>query len=190
MRYATLALAVALAGCATPAFTPATRYYLDVAVDVPAAQALDKTLGVRPIEAALPYRQKVAYRDAGYVLGSYETIQWAELPRDMVTRALMDAITATNRFKDVGNASDMVAPDMLLTGELRRFDLVRTAEPWTAECEIRLELRETQNPNVIWAATLSAKEPLAENSPSALPAAMSRAIGTIVNKAAADMASK
>ena len=82
----------------------------------------------------------------------------------------------------------MSTPDLILTGELRKLDEVRTTEPWTAECEIRLELREAQGPEAVWAATLSAREPLAKNGVSALAAAMSRAVARVLNQAASRIA--
>jgi hypothetical protein len=42
----------------------------------------------------------------------------------------------------------------------------------------------------VWAATLSAKEPLERNETSALPAAMSRAVATVVKQAADQVAAR
>ena len=183
MRYATLVIAVIAAGCATPAIMRPTRYALDTRVEVTPASAAEQTLGVRPLEPARPYQQKIAHRKSAFELANYDTIEWAEMPRDAVTRALMDALVATHRFKDVGEPGDMTMADLLLTGQLRRFEENQTTDPWTAECEVRLELRETQSTRAVWAATLSAKEPLANNDPAALPAAMSRAVQKVVKEA-------
>jgi len=185
-----LAIVLLVLGCATPRFIPMTRYYLEPSVEVAKAQTTSQALGVRPIEAARPYKQKIAYRDKGFVIGVYETIEWAELPSDVVTRALMDALVATQRYKDVGNAADLAAPDLILTGELRRFDEVHTTNPWTAECEVRLELRAAQGPAAGWSATLSAKAPLTRNETSALPEAMSRAVSDIIQRAAEQIAAR
>ena len=187
MRFTMLAAALIALGCAT-SNQSATRYVLDVRPDAPKAQPLDKSLGIRPLEAARPYKERIVYRDENYTLGAYETVEWAELPRDMLTRALTDALVATGRYRDVGNASDMTLPDYILTGELRRFDEVRTTDQWTAECEVRLELRQAQGPEAVWAATLTAKEPLAEDDVSALPAAMSKAVAAIIKQAVEQIA--
>jgi len=187
MRYAILIVTLIAAGCLTPRFTPPTKYFLQPGVNVTAAQTLDKTLGIRPIVAARPYKQKIVYRDAGFVLGEYSAAEWAELPADVLTRVLTDAIVATHHYKDVGNAADLSAPDLILTGELRKFDIVRAAEPWKAECEVRLELRDAQQPQAIWADTLTESEPLERNDLAAVPAAMGRAVERVVKRAAEAM---
>ena len=178
-----VALLVFGAGCTTPQYVPAKKYRLEIHPQVSEASPSGKSLGVRPLDPATPYKLRIVFRESEYLLGSYETSEWAEPPRDMVTRALCDALTATKRFKDVGNAADMAAPDFILTGELRRFDEVRTATPWVAECEVRFEVRQANENNAVWAQTFSAKEPLANNDVTALPAAMSRAVSTIVQQA-------
>jgi len=187
MRHALLLLLAALAaGCTTPSYTRVTRYYLETGcANVTTASPGSKSLGIRPLLAARPYDQKVAYRMPDYTLGGDETIQWAESPRDTVTRALTDALSACGRFKDVGNAADIALPDWTLTGEVRRFDENRTRNPWTADCEIRLELRDTQSGEALWAETLSASVPMERNENGALPAAMSKAVSEVVSKAVA-----
>ena len=190
MRFRLLIMLSIAAGCATPRFTPPTKYFLAPDVKIAAAPALDKTLGIRPVIAARPYKQKIVYRDAGFVLGEYNTGEWAELPADVLTRALMDAIVATHHYKDVGNAADLSVPDLVLTGELRKFDVVRAAESWTAECEVRLELRDAQQPQAVWAETLNESEPLERNDLAALPAAMSHAVERVVKRAAEAIAAR
>lgn len=188
MRYgASAILVLLLSGCLTGAkYEPTTRYVLQPEVagtantGASSATTSGKSLGIRRLEAARPYRQAIAYLDAGYVLGNYETAEWAELPSDTVTRALTDALAATGRFSDVGNAADMKVPDLILTGQVRRFEEVRTAEPWTAVCEVRLELRDGQNPVAVWSGTLSSSEPLERNDCSGLAAAMSKAVSKVV----------
>jgi len=190
MRYGILLIAVIAIGCAT-SYSPPTKYVLESDVQVAAAQQpLDKTLGIRPLVAARPYKQKVVYRESGFVLGEYSTVEWAELPADVVTRILSDSIVATHHFKDVGNAEDLALPDLVLTGELRKFDVVRTTDPWKAECEVRLELRDTQQPQAVWAVTFTDSEPLERNEASALPAAMSRAVAKIVKQAVEAIAAR
>jgi ABC-type uncharacterized transport system auxiliary subunit len=72
----------------------------------------------------------------------------------------------------------------VLTGSLRTFDLCKETEPWTAECEIRVEVRESLGPKTLYAQTLSKSVPLESNDVSALPVAMSKAVGEIVSEAA------
>ncbi|MBX7258038.1 MAG: ABC-type transport auxiliary lipoprotein family protein, partial [Candidatus Hydrogenedentes bacterium] len=117
---------LAVAGCATRSYTPTVRYTLTPEVTVPKSEPSEMTLAVRPMETARPYGQAIVYLDANNELGQYENVEWAELPRDTVLRTLMDAVIATGRFADVGIAQNMSQPDLILTGQLRRFDLDRT----------------------------------------------------------------
>jgi len=130
----------------------------------------------------------LVFRETDHQIGCYPNVEWAEMPRDTVTRALSDALIAMGRFKDIGNAADLRAPDLLLTGQLRKFDEVRTSDPWVAECEVRIEVREGIERRLVWAATLSVREPLERNDLAALAAAMSRAVARIVEQAAAEIA--
>jgi ABC-type uncharacterized transport system auxiliary subunit len=183
-----LAAIIAATGCATPKFTPPTKYVLEPQVKVEAVPTTQKTLGIRSLQAARPYKQKVVYRDVGFVLGEYACIEWAEMPADTLTRVLTDALVSTHRFKDVGEASDLSVPDLVLTGEVRRFYVDRTTESWTAVCEARVEIRDSASPDAVWAETLRETEPLERNEPSALPAAMTRVVEKIIGKAASEIA--
>lgn len=183
MRYAAGLLALLMAGCATRSFDPPIRYVLTPEWSVNQAQTADETLAIRPLTAARPYRQQIVYRE-GLELGQYARVEWAELPGDAVTRALSDAIRDTGRFSDVGVALNLRQPRYVLTGSLRTFDLCKETEPWTAECEIRVEVRESLGPKTLYAQTLSKSVPLESNDVSALPVAMSKAVGEIVSEAA------
>ncbi|MCX5772799.1 MAG: ABC-type transport auxiliary lipoprotein family protein [Candidatus Hydrogenedentes bacterium] len=186
-RISILALLIA-AGCATPTYQPVTSFAIEPKIDVPQATPTGDTLGVRPLEYGRPYRQPIAYRDKGLILGSFDKYHWAELPRDTGTRALVDAITATRRFQDVGHAALMSRPNLLLTGQLRKFDLDKTGDPWKAQVEISLSLRPALESNVVWSGVLDGTAPLATNDIAALPEAMSQAVANIATQAATAIA--
>jgi ABC-type uncharacterized transport system auxiliary subunit len=191
MRLRYLMVPILMCGCLTaPKLSPVQIYLVEPKPQVAAAEPAGKTLGVRQIEAARPYREQIAYRDKGMVLGYYPNAEWAELPAQIVTRALIDALTQSHRFSDVGYAGDLVSPDFILTGELRQFDLVRSTEPWTAAVEVRLELRGAMSPEIVWGQTLSATENLAKNEVSALPEAMSKAVSRVIEQAVAGIDAK
>lgn len=185
MRYVTFALILVLAGCVTTSYTPTQRYLIVPEIKTAQAEPSGKSLGFRPLEPGQPYKQGIVYRETPYEIGYYADAEWAEMPRDVVTRALSDALAVSGRFSDVGDASNMRLPDLVLTGQLRKFDEVRMTEPWTAVCEVRIEVRSGSSENAVWAATLSASEPLASHEPGALAAAMSRAVSRIVEDAVA-----
>jgi len=190
MRHIALALAVVLAGgCITSSYQPSRYYTLTPVVHVEMREQGAASLGVRPIEPAQPYKKRqMVYRERAYALGFEPHDEWAEAPSDFVTRELLDAIAATGRFQDVGYAHDMAAPDFIITGQLRKFDQVRSSDAWTASCEIRLALREGAEQTLVWSHVFSAQEPLSEKSPSAFAAAMSQALARIIEDAAGQIA--
>ncbi|MCL4215622.1 MAG: membrane integrity-associated transporter subunit PqiC [Candidatus Hydrogenedentes bacterium] len=157
---ATTVFAALFPSCATRTYIATTRYVIEPVVDVAPSTTTDLRLGIRAIEPAEPYKQKIKYRTEGLVLGEYANAEWAENARDVVTRALRDAVHKTNAFADVGDAMDMGRPDLVLTGELRRFEEDRTQEPAVVVCELRLDAREPVNGQRVWGATIAVEEPV------------------------------
>jgi len=115
-------------------------------------------------------------------------LQRAENPAPIVTRAIQDALAASARFADVGNAADMARPDLLLTGELRAYRENRSLQPPQAELEVRLELRQATEPGSIWAETIRDTEPMKEDTPAALAESMTILVGRLAAHAASSIA--
>ncbi len=130
----------------------------------------------------------MARLDSAHQLSYRDRDQWAEPPPNTVTRALGDAVVATGRFKDVGNAADMARPDLLLTGELRMFHENNAMTPPCAEIEVRLELRPAREQGALWAETLRETAPMESDTPEAVAAAMNMALSRLIVRAAESMA--
>lgn len=172
------------AGCMTTTYTPVTRYTIDPAIEPEALGSTGTTLGVRALDPARPYmKANIWYLPATYVLEQYQDAEWAELPGDIVTRALLDGLNKTKRFRDVGDALNVGTPDLTLTGQLRKFRESRLTQPPQAECEIRLELRESLGGKLLWADTLSAAIPVEAEGLPGLAAAMSQAVEQVAEQA-------
>ena len=174
-----------ITGCLTAPEIERTRMYtLYPKGDIKTVAPLNLSLGVRPLFSARPYGPPMVYLDANQQLGFRIRDEWAEPPASSVTRALTDALTATCRFVDVGNAADMARPDLILTGELRKFHENRTTSPSTADIEVRIELRFSRNPGAVWAETLEESIPLASDDAAGFAAAMNEAVGRLAVRAA------
>lgn len=183
------ALGISVAGCFGARELPAVHQYsLDPQIAVDRFPQVESTLGIRPLATARPYGLSMVYLEGNARLGISELDAWAETPRDVVTRAITDALVAAGRFRDVGNAAAMARPDLLLTGELRKFLENRTVSPRTAEIEVRFELREARGANCLWAETLRVERPLEKQSAAAFAAAMNEAVGQVVSQAATAIA--
>lgn len=182
--------AILLGGCLTPAsVAPTQRFMLSPEPRVVQAEPVPLTMGMRPITPARPYRIPMAYQEEAQRLGFRRNQDWAEEPYLMVTRAILDAVRDTGRFADTGDAADMPRPDLIITGELRRFYEDLTVSPPLAVIEVRLELRHSRNPMALWAETLRETEILSEDNAAGFAAAMNRALTRIAETAAGRLAS-
>ncbi len=177
----------AVTGCIRPTVTPTVRYVLKPDIAVAQVSPSERSLGIRRLRASALYRTPMLYTQ-DHQIHPYFYAEWATNPEDMVTRAITDAIIATGRFRDAGDASNVNRPELILVGELRRFEADRDASPVVAVCEVRLELREAFGTSLLWADTLLARVPLAADRVDALPGAMSHAVAQIANKAATEIA--
>jgi len=184
-RIAALLGLLVTTGCLTaPEIERTRQYVLNPQVGVESVAPINLTLGIRPLFSARPYGLPMAYLDNDQQLVFRPRDEWAEPPADSITRALTDALAATKRFMDVGNASDMARPDLLLTGELRKFHEDRNATPPVAELEVRIELRLSREPGIVWAGTLEEKIPMDSEEAGAFAAAMNEAVGKFAVRAA------
>ncbi len=184
-----LALTASLSGCLFPlSVTPTRHYIIDPKLHIEPAETLDLTLGFRPLAVAQPYDRRMAFVAPNHLLGYRPHEEWAEKPEDTATRAIADALIATKRFKDLGDASHMARPDLMLTGEIRKFHEDRTGARPMAVVEMRLELREARGNAERWADTLHAEIPIEgglKAKGNAVAAAMTQALAEVAEKAAA-----
>lgn len=178
-----VALALCAAACLGPRnYVERATYTLRPQPSVDKAPPTGLALGVRPLESAESIRDDIAYREEDFRLRYYEGARWAESPRDTMTRVVKDALTASGRFSDVGDARDM-RPDLLLTGELREFEEVRAPEGRVALVSARLELRNIRDDRLVWADTLTSRMPVDGEGLGPLAAAMNRAVADIAERA-------
>lgn len=184
MRRLLLVVVLVMPACATGHYEPPVRYTLDPVPQVQQFEDSGLALAVRPLDVAEPFRKKVVYRDEGLKLGEYRGHEWAEPPGDLVSRALMDALRQTGRFEDVGLAIDLARPDLILTGDLRKFYIDRRDQSWTAVCEVALALRTGLDRDAVWEGVLSAEAPLASNTPTVVAPAMNAAVSEFAAQAA------
>ena len=149
-----------------------------------AAESIPATLGIRPLLAGNSFDKRVAVLRPGSRLEYYPDETWSESPELAVTRAVTDAIVATGRFHDVGNAADMSRPDAIMTGELRAFFVDITGDAPVVRVEARLEMRQSREKKLVWAETLCETEPLGGSGREIYGMAMNRAVGRLALRVA------
>lgn len=181
--------AAALAGCLGPAnVVPMRLYTLDPGIQVEENARTGLTLGLRPLRAAQPYSRKMAYLAEDNRIAYRAMDEWAEGPSEVVTRALIEALSGTRAFADVGDAGFMARPDLMLTGEIRKYHEDRTEAPPRAHLEVRIEMREARGAAALLAETLRIREPMDGETAADFAAAMERAVAKLAAAAAQRMA--
>ncbi|NLN93896.1 MAG: hypothetical protein GX130_11395 [Candidatus Hydrogenedens sp.] len=180
-----IVLLLSVTGClSAPVIQKTLHFSLAPEVTVEQSSPLDYTLGIRPLPTTRVYGLPLAYLDHSFQIGYRVREEWAEQPTAVVTRAVQDAIAATGRFKDSGNAADMVRPDLLMTGELRAFHENRTEEAGTVELTVHFQLRHSTVKALLWSDTLTEREPVESSSGLDVARAMNIALERMATRVA------
>ncbi len=186
-------LALATGCLSTPTIAPTQYYTLNVETRVTGGTPTSKTLGIRPLASARPYKLEIAYTAEPNRLSYFPRAEWAEAPSIVINRALKDSIRALGAFVDVGDAADMVRPDYILTGELRRFEADYTGTEPRVVVEVALAIRSTSGPGTLWEGLANAEAPLPPNDSStehvaAVAQAMSEAVSMLIERVCGHLA--
>jgi ABC-type uncharacterized transport system auxiliary subunit len=177
-----LMVVCSLGGCFPPQeFTP-VRYYTIEPLSLQGYQVTRTwpiTLGVQPFTAATRYEDRILYRLSEVEVGFYEYDRWVEPPEEMVTRVVTTFLRTSGLFQLVTSADNVRLPAWILSGEVTRFDEVRTPAGSQAECWLRLELRRARDEQLLWSEVLTATTFLSAETSAALAQAMSQAVHEI-----------
>lgn len=177
MRRRALALGlVVLAACSLARRTPELRYYT---LSVPGAPAVD---GVRfrvgSVTMDAPYATaRMAYRSSPYRLDYYVYHRWAADPRQVIAAALRDYLER--------GGSDGAGPPLELSAHVRRLEELDEPSGWSAALAADVVVRQGQQ--VLLERTYEDTEPAESRNPEAVAAALSRALGRVVDRAVADV---
>ena len=181
-----LILLLSLPACLSPGEYDPIQYY-DLRMDTEVSEAAESTglkVAVRPLDYARAYKQSIVIRSENNQLIYDDFNRWVELPREIITRELVDTLLETRAFSDVAYSTDISGPNLLIQGELREFDWIKEGE---AVAEIRIDLRDRRSDALLWSDTLSARRPVTGDSASAFASAMSEAVAEILATAAAEI---
>jgi ABC-type uncharacterized transport system auxiliary subunit len=170
-----LALAVVLGGCALGRATPAMRYYTLAVPGVPPAP-LPAPVVVGTFTADDAYGTgRLAYRTSPYRLDYYVYHRWAADPRRMVAAAARD-------YLERATARD--GAPLELTGHVRRLEEVDAPEG--CEGALAVDVRLAAAGRVVLARPYAETERADACRPEAVVAALSRALGRILDRMLAD----
>ncbi|HOO78362.1 MAG TPA: hypothetical protein PK636_00120 [bacterium] len=148
-----LAGAAVLTGCSR-SYLP-TRYYRIDTVPVVArtTEPLGLSIKIEEIWAPAFYGVDMVYQDNAFEVGQYQYSQWTEPPNLLLYRAVFNSITASGLFSRVDGPLDTARTDLLLRGELFRFDQVLDGEGTSAQCRFSLILIDLATDLPVWSFT-------------------------------------
>ena len=151
MRIEAAVFILFMAGLSCSGYLP-TRYY---AIDekppvVKASNAYPVALEVRALRAPSRYKDQMVYRTSKYQIGFNEFSQWVEPPGEMVMRALINGLNKAQLFQRVEPLGMIAVPDLILQGNVIRFDQVLGKKGKMADCEIELEIVPISGGRPIW----------------------------------------
>ena len=183
-----------LGGCLTSTTISPARYYtIQPSVVIEPLASSEKSLGIRPLLGAKPYKLAIAYTNADNRLAYFQNAEWADLPATMLNRALTDGLIRLGAFSQVDDAANMNRPNLILTGELRRFEADYNRETPAAVVEMICTVRDVESDTSVWQGYVTAETPLpAATEGASLSAdarlatvadAMSTSVSTVVKQA-------
>ncbi|HOE64579.1 MAG TPA: ABC-type transport auxiliary lipoprotein family protein [Candidatus Sumerlaeota bacterium] len=155
-------------------------------VRVPEARGDGGGLAIFPFDAASAIERRMLIRISETQIEYDDYEMWAEPPQEMATRAFAEGLEKSGVFARTASSDDLPADlfGRILTGKLERFEWDRSSEPATAYIEARLELRGANRGNYFWGERISAREPLAEETPAAYAEASRKALRRLIEQTA------
>ena len=153
-RFAALALATLLAGCAAlqPPRVEVPTLYILAAEPLPQATGPhhDAVVEVAPMRAWPGFgTAQMAYVRHPYEVDYYAASRWADTPARMLQPLLARALEQTGSFRSVIRAPGLVPADVRLDTELVRLQQDFTARPSRVEFTLRAQLVDVREKRVI-----------------------------------------
>lgn len=176
--------------------TPTINYYGLSAPDAVARAGVAPAIAVEELRAQAPYdERRIVHRTSPYQLSYYEYDQWAAAPGVLVAEYLRRAYQASGRFGLVlpQPGADTTA---ILGGQVLAFEQLgapgkakpAASAPGKARVVLDLELRDAETGRILWTRRAERELALADRTPAALAAALSKALGEIAASTATEVA--
>ncbi|WP_240905540.1 ABC-type transport auxiliary lipoprotein family protein [Thiorhodococcus mannitoliphagus] len=188
-------LVVALVGaCGTAPPLPRDRYY-SLAPDVQAPVAGQRVAAILQVNdlAARGFLggRQILYRfnDQPLVVERYETYLWEEPVPRAFAAVLVSAIRDAGVFRHVLIPADPAKPDLLLGGEVERFEHRPTDAPPRVSAKLSLSLVRTDDRRSLWTRQYSGDEPVSADTPDAMAEAFNRLAGRLAAEVTRDLIS-
>ena len=187
----TAAAAAACAACGGK--LPETRYY-QLAVPAERAHGGDRVLVLDALETDAAYDdERIVYRATPFRVDYYQYHRWASAPGTMIGNYLEQALEHSGKFCAVVREVTADAPVVLSGRVLAIEEVDRSKTEWLGRIVLELVLTDVRTSEAVWTEQFDETEPLRQQTPEGLAAALSTAMGRIVARTApviADLADR
>jgi ABC-type uncharacterized transport system auxiliary subunit len=188
---AAIAVLVACAACGGK--LPETRYY-QLAAPTAGLRGGDGILVLDTLATDAAYDdERIVYRTTPFRLDYYQYHHWSSAPGVMVGNYLEQALENSGKFRAVVRE---MSPDaaVVLAGRVVAIEEVdRSTTEWLGRVVLELVLTDARTSEILWTDRLEETEPLRQQTPEGLAAALSAAMSRIAARTApviADLAER
>jgi ABC-type uncharacterized transport system auxiliary subunit len=177
-RAGIIAVWIACAGCAGK--LPDTRYYQLAQPDakVPGGTGL-LVLETLTTDAAYD-DERIVYRTTPFRIDYYQYHRWSSAPGVMVGNYLEQAFEQSGKFRAVVRDSTPDAPVILAGRVIAIEEVDRSKTAWIGRIVLELILTDARTGEALWTEQFAETEPLRQQTPEGLAAALSIAMSRIV----------
>jgi ABC-type uncharacterized transport system auxiliary subunit len=164
--------------------TPDTRFYqLASPGQIASRNGAGIELAIEPLDTDPAYDdERIVYRLTPYRLDYYNYHRWSSAPGTLIADFLERSFEASGRFRTV--TRDTNAAPVTLGGRVVAIEEVdKTKTAWIGRVVIELRLTDTATGNVLWTEQYEELEPVTQQTPEGLAAALSLALRRISDKA-------
>jgi len=178
----TIAAVAACAACGGK--LPETRYY-QLAVAAPPAHGDDRVLVLDALATDAGYDdERIVYRTTPFRVDYYQYHRWTSAPGVMVGNFLEQGLEHTGKFRAVVRDMSPDAPVVLAGRVLAIEEVDRSKTEWLGRIVLELVLTDARTSEVVWTEQFEETEPLRQQTPEGLAAALSIAMSRIVAQTA------
>ena len=178
-----VAVLLGLAGCGGAVKYP-SYYTLHVPPppDPPAAEGVHTTLAVREFRSPSYLRQgSIVYKTSPEQIGFYNYQRWAVDPREFVTSAVTDRLSASGNFTQV-KPYDGHPADYVLSGQLEKLEEIDYEGGVKVEVAISAQMTNLATGATVWTNEVSEMGTVSQHSVPQVVAEMNRTMGRAIEK--------
>ncbi len=178
-----------LAGCGSIQGPAITYYKLNIpATPTPAGPSVSVPLRIEPFGTTSLLRQdRIVYCPSSVEIGFYDYHRWAEPPKDTITKAIADQLTARRLFQSVEISSGPERAGYVLRGSIDRLQEVDYKGAVRAQVTISAELEDPVRREKVWAGVASSESVVKKSDVQAVVTAMGQASQQSIERLVTDV---